>query len=112
MQAGICFSEGDRFTITQYDRAVGNPVTQKLIALGDPGLVLFSSGSTGKSKAALHNFARLLEKFQVRRNSLITLTMLLLDHIGGINTLFYVLSNAGNRCGRGKSRLPMRFVRP
>jgi len=95
VQAGICFSEGDSFTITQYPRAVGNPVTQKLIALGDPGLVLFSSGSTGKSKAALHNFALLLEKFQVRRNSMVTLTMLLLDHIGGLNTLFYVLSNAG-----------------
>jgi long-chain acyl-CoA synthetase len=95
VQAGICFSEGDSFTIAQYPRAVGNPVTQKLIALGDPGLVLFSSGSTGKSKAALHNFALLLEKFQVRRNSMVTLTMLLLDHIGGLNTLFYVLSNAG-----------------
>ena len=82
-------------TSLQYRRAVDNPLTHKLIAMGDPGLVLFSSGSTGKSKAALHNFARLLEKFQVRRNSMITLTMLLLDHIGGLNTLFYVLSNAG-----------------
>jgi acyl-CoA synthetase (AMP-forming)/AMP-acid ligase II len=95
VQARICFSEGDSFTITRDDRAVDNPVTQSLIALGDPGLVLFSSGSTGKSKAALHNFARLLEKFRVRRNSMVTLTMLLLDHIGGINTLFYILSNAG-----------------
>jgi len=95
VQAAISFSEGDRFEIIPYDRAVDNPLSHKLIATGDPGLVLFSSGSTGKSKAALHNFARLLEKFQVRRNSLITLTMLLLDHIGGLNTLFYVLSNAG-----------------
>ena len=95
VQAAICFLEGDRFEIVQYDRAVENPLTQKLIAMDDAGLVLFSSGSTGKSKAALHNFASLLEKFQVRRNTMITLTMLLLDHIGGLNTLFYVLSNAG-----------------
>jgi acyl-CoA synthetase (AMP-forming)/AMP-acid ligase II len=95
VQAAICFPEGDRFDIISYARGVDNPLTRKLIAMGDPGLVLFSSGSTGKSKAALHNFARLLEKFQVRRNSLVTLTMLLLDHIGGLNTLFYVLSNAG-----------------
>ena len=95
VQAAICFPEGDRFDIISYDRAVNNPLTLKLIAMGDPGLVLFSSGSTGKSKAALHNFARLLEKFRVRRNSMVTLTMLLLDHIGGLNTLFYVLSNAG-----------------
>jgi acyl-coenzyme A synthetase/AMP-(fatty) acid ligase len=57
--------------------------------------VLFSSGSTGKPKAALHNFARLLEKFKTQRHSLRTITFLLLDHIGGINTLFYILSNAG-----------------
>jgi acyl-CoA synthetase (AMP-forming)/AMP-acid ligase II len=95
VQVAICFSEGDRFEVVQYDRAVNNPLTSKLIAMSDPGLVLFSSGSTGKSKGTLHNFARLLEKFQVRRKPLVTLTMLLLDHIGGLNTLFYVLSNAG-----------------
>jgi acyl-CoA synthetase (AMP-forming)/AMP-acid ligase II len=95
VQVAICFSEGDRFEIVSYDRAVDNPLTQKLVAMGDPGLILFSSGSTGKSKAALHNFARLLERFYVRRKPQVTLTMLLLDHIGGLNTLFYVLSNAG-----------------
>jgi acyl-coenzyme A synthetase/AMP-(fatty) acid ligase len=95
VQAVICSFEGDRFTITPCQRLVSNPVTCKLIALGDPGLVLFSSGSTGKSKAALHNFALLLEKFQIRRKSMVTLTMLMLDHIGGLNTLLYILSNAG-----------------
>lgn len=95
VQTAICFSGEDGFDVVSCTRTVDNPLTGELIAMGDPGLVLFSSGSTGKSKAALHNFARLLNKFQVRRNSLITLTMLLLDHIGGLNTLFYVLSNAG-----------------
>lgn len=95
VQAAIRFTEKDRFEIISYDRAVNNPLTHKLIATGDPGLVIFSSGSTGTSKAALHNFARLLEKFQIRRKPRVTLTMLLLDHIGGLSTLFYVLSNAG-----------------
>jgi acyl-CoA synthetase (AMP-forming)/AMP-acid ligase II len=58
-------------------------------------LVLFSSGSTGKSKAALHNFTHLLEKFKVERQRMCTLTFLLLDHIGGINTLLYTVSNGG-----------------
>lgn len=60
-----------------------------------PGLVLFSTGSTGAPKAALHDFAGLLRKFEVFRKSLRTIAFLLLDHIGGLNTLFYVLSNCG-----------------
>lgn len=62
---------------------------------GHPGLVLFSSGSTGKNKGALHDFVPLLEKFKVSRHSMRTMTFLLFDHIGGVNTLFYTLSNAG-----------------
>lgn len=60
-----------------------------------PGLILFSSGSTGKSKAAVHDFVPLLEKFKVKRKLLKTITFLLFDHIGGVNTIFYILSNAG-----------------
>jgi long-chain acyl-CoA synthetase len=60
-----------------------------------PGLVLFSSGSTGKSKAAVHDFVPLLEKFRVIRQRLRSISFLLFDHIGGINTLLYSLSNAG-----------------
>lgn len=60
-----------------------------------PGLVLFSSGSTGRSKAAVHDFVPLLEKFKVPRHSMCTFTFLLFDHIGGVNTLLYVLSNTG-----------------
>jgi acyl-coenzyme A synthetase/AMP-(fatty) acid ligase len=57
--------------------------------------VLFTSGSTGTSKAALHDVGVLLEKFRARRHRLVTITFLLLDHIGGINTLLYTLANGG-----------------
>ncbi|NOT57876.1 MAG: long-chain fatty acid--CoA ligase [Deltaproteobacteria bacterium] len=60
-----------------------------------PGLVLFSSGSTGKSKAAVHDFVPLLEKFHLPRPALRTMTFLLFDHIGGVNTLLHTLSNGG-----------------
>ena len=76
----------------------------RLMAEGDPGLVLFSSGSTGKSKAALHNFRLILEKFKTRRPCFVTMTFLMLDHIGGINTLFFILSNGGSAVSL-KSRL-------
>jgi acyl-coenzyme A synthetase/AMP-(fatty) acid ligase len=71
------------------------PLIAELAARGNPGLVLFSSGSTGKSKAALHDFSGLLEKFKQPRHRRCTLTFLLLDHIGGLNTLLYALSNGG-----------------
>jgi len=74
---------------------VSNPLTLKLREQGEPGLVMFSSGSTGKSKAILHSFNQVLEKFKVPRQGLVTLTFLLLDHMGGINTLFHTFSNGG-----------------
>jgi acyl-CoA synthetase (AMP-forming)/AMP-acid ligase II len=75
--------------------AVEHPLLRRLLDAGEPGLVLFSSGATGKNKAALHSFTPLLEKYQVRRHAMRTMSFLLLDHIGGINTLFHTLSNGG-----------------
>jgi long-chain acyl-CoA synthetase len=81
--------------VQRFEREPQNELSRRLIASGHPGLVLFSSGSTGKSKAALHDFIPLLEKFKTPRRAMNALTFLMIDHIGGINTLFYVLSNAG-----------------
>ena len=60
-----------------------------------PALVLFTSGSSGEPKGALHDFSKLLKKFNVKRNALLTINFLLFDHWGGLNTLFHVLSNGG-----------------
>jgi acyl-coenzyme A synthetase/AMP-(fatty) acid ligase len=76
-------------------RTVAHPHFLTLRHAGSPGLVLFSSGSTGKHKAAVHDLAALLKKFTVPRHCYRTLVFLQLDHIGGVNTLFYTLSNAG-----------------
>lgn len=59
------------------------------------GLVLFTSGSSGKPKGALHDFSKLLAKFEVKRKALRTINFLLFDHWGGLNTLFHILSNGG-----------------
>jgi long-chain acyl-CoA synthetase len=91
----VSFDDADEWALQRRNVTASNPLILQLRAMGDPGLVLFSSGSTGKSKAALHNFAPLLEKFKVSRHRMCTLTFLLLDHIGGLNTLFYTLSNGG-----------------
>jgi acyl-coenzyme A synthetase/AMP-(fatty) acid ligase len=60
-----------------------------------PGLILFSSGTTGEPKAALHNTSFLLEKFKKPGKVLRTVTFLLFDHIGGFNTLLHTLANGG-----------------
>jgi acyl-CoA synthetase (AMP-forming)/AMP-acid ligase II len=75
--------------------AEDHDLLRALRARGYPGLVLFSSGSTGKSKAALHDFIPLLEKFKTKRRAFRTVNFLLFDHIGGINTLLHTLSNGG-----------------
>jgi len=66
-----------------------------LIERNVPGLVLFTSGTSGEPKAALHDFSKLLSKFKVKRRALRTINFLLFDHWGGLNTLFHILSNGG-----------------
>lgn len=87
--------ENEDITITNRDTKVDHEILIILKEKSHPGLILFSSGSTGKSKAAVHDMIPLLEKFKVERHTLRTITFLLFDHIGGVNTLLYILSNTG-----------------
>ncbi|MDH4055268.1 MAG: AMP-binding protein [Gammaproteobacteria bacterium] len=82
-------------SIRRTETTSDHPIIGQLKNGGHPGLVLFSSGSTGQSKAAVHDFVPMLEKYKVPRHSLRTITFLLFDHIGGVNTLLYSLSNSG-----------------
>lgn len=85
----------DQLSIRTTGVSAGHEVMNELRKRGHPGLVLFSSGSTGKSKAAVHDIVPMLDKFKVKRHTLRTITFLLFDHIGGFNTLLYNLSNGG-----------------
>jgi len=87
--------KNDNITISKLKYNSNNKIYRKLKETGHPGLVLFSSGSTGKSKASVHDITGILQKFKVRRHTLRAITFLLYDHIGGFNTLLYTLSNAG-----------------
>jgi long-chain acyl-CoA synthetase len=87
--------QGDICTLTHEDQKSSHPLFLKLKREEKPGLVIFSSGSTGKSKATVHNLDKLLEKFLSPRHCLRVLVFLLFDHIGGFNTLFYTLFNGG-----------------
>lgn len=76
-------------------RSASHPLYAGLVSAKSPGLVLFTSGATGDPKAAVHDLSVLLEKFDVPRTPLRTLVFLHLDHIGGINTLLFVMANGG-----------------
>jgi long-chain acyl-CoA synthetase len=67
----------------------------RLRSLEHPGLLLFSSGTSGEPKAALHDFVFLLEKFKTVRKPYCTLNFLLFDHWGGLNTLLHTIANGG-----------------
>lgn len=79
----------------------------ELLALGDgehllldrlrsqhrAGLVLFSSGSSGKAKAMVHDLHNLVNTYAGRKPRNLTLIVFLMfDHIGGVNTLFNSLA--------------------
>ena len=95
VEYSIQIKNDDNLEVNKTGTKVTHEILMNLKQNARPGLILFSSGSTGKSKAAVHDFVPMLEKFKVPRNSLRSITFLLFDHIGGINTLLYNLSNAG-----------------
>lgn len=85
-------SEG-ALAVTQLEQGQTHPLIRILQEAGTPGLILFTSGATGKPKGVVHDFARLLTKFRTRRPALRTLNFLLFDHWGGLNTLLHCLAN-------------------
>lgn len=103
------FTEFRKIAATEYDVALGkdkpeltvtgrkaeHEIYDELRRRQSPGLVLFSSGSTGKSKAIVQDLNKLIEKFKNPRKSLRMLIFLQLDHIGGVNSLLYSLANNG-----------------
>lgn len=83
----------DSVTIDPRQEEQGHELYDLLRRNRRPGIVFFTSGSTGVSKAVVHDLQKLLGKYAVKRQDLRTLAFLLFDHIGGFDTLFYVLSN-------------------
>lgn len=74
----------------EHVRALPGVSTNALIAtfrkVRRPGLVVFTSGSTGEPKGILHDCDRIFKKFLEPRASWRTILFLLMDHFGGFNT--------------------------
>jgi long-chain acyl-CoA synthetase len=93
----VCFSsdEDDDISIKRLDRSATHELYKQLRSREHPGLVSFSSGSAGGSKAVVHDMTCLLDKYKTPRRRLRTISFLRFDHLGGINTMLYTLSNGG-----------------
>jgi acyl-CoA synthetase (AMP-forming)/AMP-acid ligase II len=85
----------EQIDIRHTGQRVEHPLLQRLAARRAPGVVIFSSGSTGTSKAAVHELEPLLDKFRDPGRVARVVAFLLLDHIGGLNLLFYTLFAGG-----------------
>ena len=85
----------DATTLTNTGSSPKHPMLTKLKKEKTAGLILFSSGTTGEPKAALHNLKFLLGRFKKPGKRLTTVTFLLFDHIGGFNTMMHTVANGG-----------------
>lgn len=87
--------ERDTYELTPLPFIGKHDYYSELKAQNVPGLVLFTSGTSGFPKGAVHDFGKLLKKFERPRKSMRTVNFLLFDHWGGLNTLFHTLYNGG-----------------
>jgi acyl-CoA synthetase (AMP-forming)/AMP-acid ligase II len=95
VEVALQLDENDHWSWHQTGKFAAHQFYTTLRRRIHPGLVLFSSGSTGKSKAAVHDLVPLLKKFETRRKPWRAISFLLYDHIGGLNTMLFSLSNGG-----------------
>jgi acyl-CoA synthetase (AMP-forming)/AMP-acid ligase II len=89
------FTGADAPPIVRLPKVAPSPLVERLRAKGSAGLVILSSGSTGKPKASLLDLSLLLDKFIQAHSPVRALSFLMLDHIGGVNTLFTILCCGG-----------------
>jgi len=59
-------------------------------------IILFSSGSSGKPKAIVYDFEKIVNKFSINSRSFVFFPVLKIDHFGGLNTLLGIISSGSS----------------
>jgi acyl-CoA synthetase (AMP-forming)/AMP-acid ligase II len=85
----------NKHTIKIFPNAAYNELINDLIDQKESGIVLLSSGTTGKPKAILHSTEKLFQKYLYSKKPFTTLAFLLFDHIAGLDTMLYTFSAGG-----------------
>lgn len=88
-------NDGQMLDLSERHIPSANALLASFRGTGRPGLILFSSGTTGAPKAILHDFERVAEKFRKQRAPVVAIPFLMLDHFGGINTILAILASLG-----------------
>jgi acyl-coenzyme A synthetase/AMP-(fatty) acid ligase len=85
----------DHVTVEQ--RMVASPaaLVAEFRARRSPGLIVFTSGSTGAPKGILHDAERVMRKFATPRPGWRTVLFLMMDHFGGFNSLLAAFAYGG-----------------
>ncbi|MBP9742035.1 MAG: long-chain fatty acid--CoA ligase [Burkholderiales bacterium] len=89
-----------RFTIDKLNNVISKKLdfgnnehetVQELKIKNSAGLIIMSSGTTGQSKAIVHDLGKIIDGQKATKHHKTILSFLLFDHIGGINTMLNAL---------------------
>jgi long-chain acyl-CoA synthetase len=92
----ITIDNNDNYSIETNKINSNNNLISDFIKCQHPGLVVFTSGSTGEPKGILHDCENVMGKFIDIRNGWGTILFLLVDHFGGFNTLLSSFAYGGS----------------
>ena len=89
------FDAQDGWTLAKVENGEVKPLVADFRARHVPGLIVFTSGSTGQPKGILHDIERVMHKFVTERPGWRTILFLMMDHFGGFNTLLATFAYGG-----------------